>query len=409
MRVDYTTILEKSVWDLLQYKKNGTMDEVLRIVMEALLKAEQKGFLGYDWGDRKNKEVKNKRNGYRESGLLRGISKYFRIKIPRDRFGMFKPMVLELMKEETTKMNELILQLYIKGLTTKDIRSIIERIYGKQISSTQVSTITNHFEEQMKGWLNKPLEKRYYCIYIDVLRIPVRRDVVSNEAFYIVLGLREDFRREIMGIYNLPEETKEGWIEVLKDIKRRGVKEVLLFITDEFNQIEWAILENFPDAKIQRCITHKKRNLITKVRLKDRKMILEEFDNVLDMNNPYHTKEEALKRLDEFIKKWSRIYSSIGRMFYRWEEYFTYLEFPFGMRRMIYTNNWIESLNNRIKRTIKIRNSFPNPGSGMKLVMFKCIEIEEHYMRYPITSLLPFKDVLDAMFEKSPVLQTHFS
>ncbi|RLB76801.1 MAG: IS256 family transposase [Deltaproteobacteria bacterium] len=405
-QVDYSAILEKSIWDLLQYKKNGTMDEVLRIVMEALLKAEQKGFLGYANRDRKNKKGGNKRNGYRESGLLKGISRYFRIKIPRDRLGLFKPVFLELMEQENKKMNELIFQLYVKGLTVKDISAIVEQIYDKRISSTQVSTITNNFEEEMKGWLNKPLEQEYYAIYIDVLRIPVRRDTVSKEAFYIILGLRKDLRREIIGIYNLPEETKEGWREVIKDIKSRGVKEVLLFIIDEFKEIEWAILENFPRTKIQRCITHKKRNLITKVRLKDRKAILQEFDYVLDMNNPYYSQKEALKRLDQFINKWSKIYPSIGRMFIRKQEYFTYLQFPFGMRRMIYTNNWIESLNNNIKRTIKIRNSFPNPKSALKLVMFKCIQIEEHYMKYPITALLPFKEVLDSMLEKNmePVL-----
>ncbi len=119
------------------------------------------------------------------------------------------------------------------------------------------------------------------------------------------------------------------------------------------------------------------------------------------MDNPYHTPKQALKRLEQFITKWAKIYPSIGRMFTRKQEYFTYLKFPFGMRRMIYTNNWIESLNNNIKRTIKIRNSFPNPKSAMKLVMFKCMEIEEHYNKYPITSLLPFKDVLDNMLNQN--------
>jgi transposase-like protein len=403
--------LEKSVWDLLQYKKNGTMDEVLKVVMEALLKAEQKGFLGYEKRDRKHKTTKeNKRNGYRKSGLLKGISKYFRINVPRDRMGLFKPLFLELMREENEKLNELIFQLYVKGLTTEDISAIIKQIYSKNISRSQISIITNNFEEEMRQWLNKPLEKQYYAIYIDTLRIPVRRDSVESEAFYIILGLRRDFKREIIGIYNLPRETKEGWWQILKDIKSRGIEEVLLFIIDEFKEIEWAITENFPQAKIQRCITHKKRNLITKVRLKDHQMILQEFDYVLDMNNPYHNQKQALKRLDEFINKWAKIYPSIGRMFIRKEEYFTYLQFPFGMRRMIYTNNWIEGLNSKIKRTIKIRKSFPNPESALKLVMFKCMEIEERYTKYPITALSPFKDILDDMFKKKnikPVLQTH--
>ncbi len=224
--------------------------------MEALLKAEQKGFLGYAEKDRRNKIEGNKRNWYRKSGLVKGISKYFRINIPHDRLGLFKPVFLELMKEENGKLNELIFQLYVKGLTTKDISTIVGQIYDKRISPAQVSTITNNFEEEMKGWVDKPLEEEYYAIYIDVLRIAVRRDTVSKEAFYIVLGLRKDLRRDIIGVYNLPEETKEGWSEVIKSIKSRGVENCLLFIVDEFKEIEWAILENFPDTKIQRCITH---------------------------------------------------------------------------------------------------------------------------------------------------------
>jgi len=140
----------------------------------------------------------------------------------------------------------------VKGLTVQDISAIVEQIYDKRISSTQVSIITNNFEEEMRGWLNKPLEQEYYVIYTDVLRILIRRDTVSKEAFYIILGLRKDLRREIIGIYNLPEETKEGWREIIKEIKSRGVKEVLLFIIDEFKEIEWVILENFSQTKIQR-------------------------------------------------------------------------------------------------------------------------------------------------------------
>jgi transposase-like protein len=343
MQVDYTAILEKSVWDLLQYKKNGTMDEVLRTVIEALLKAEQKGFLGYHKRDRKNKTKGNKRNGCRESGLLKGISKHLRVNVPRDRLGLFKPLFLDLMKEENGKMNDLIFQLYVKGLTTKDISEVVEQIYGKSISTAQISIITNNFEKEMKGWLDKPLEEEYYAVYIDVLRIAVRRDTVAKEAFYIVLGLRKDLRREIIGVYNLPEETKGGWSEVIEDIKKRGVRESLIFIIDEFKEIEWAIIEHFPQAKIQRCITHKKRNLMTKVRLRDRKSILQQFDYVLDMDNPYHNQKEALKRLSQFVNKWSKIYPSINRMFIRKQEYFTYLLFPFGMRRMIYAKTGLKA------------------------------------------------------------------
>ena len=169
------------------------MEEVLRTVTESLLKAEQKGFLGYAKRDRKNKVEGNKRNGYKRSGLLKGISNYFRINILRDRLGLFKPLFLELMKEEDEKMNNLIFHLYVKGLTTKDISEIIEEIYAKSISPAQVSIITNNFEKEMKGWLDKPLEEEYYAIYIDVLRIAVRRDTVAKEAFLYSFRITQGF------------------------------------------------------------------------------------------------------------------------------------------------------------------------------------------------------------------------
>jgi len=398
MQRDYNAILEKSVWDLLQYQKNGTIDRVIKTVFEAILKAEQKGFIGYEDGSRKEKKTNNKRNGYRESGLLKGLSSHFRIQVPRDRFGLFKPIFLDLLKEENNKLNDLAFKLYSKGLTTQDISGIIKDIYGKDVSKSQISNITNVFRDDMRGWLEKELEEKYYAVYIDAIRIPIRRDTVSKEAFYVVLGLRTDLKREILGIYLLPEESKDGWNDAMKDIKRRGVKNVLLFITDEFNGIEDAILENFSTARIQRCLTHKKRNILKKVRQKDKRSIMEDFDYVLDMNNPKHEKDMAVKRLNEFIAKWGKIYRSINNMFERKEEYFSYLDFPFSMRRMIYTNNWIENINRIFKRTTKIRASFPSPESAFKLIIFRGIEIEENLMRYPVTSLLPFVDELNESF-----------
>jgi len=242
MQVNYTTMLENSVLNLLQYK-DASIEKILKIVLETMLKAEQTQVLGYENRKRKDKHTINKRNGYRYSQLIKGITKYFRVKIPRDRLGHFKPIILELMKRENERINELIFKLFLKGLTTREISEIMEQIYGKQISASSISNISKEYEWMIKEWTDKRLEEQYYVIYIDTIRIPVRRDSVSKEAFYIILGLRKDLRREILGVYNLPEESKEGWKEVIKDIKRRGVKEVLLFIIDEFKGIDEVIME----------------------------------------------------------------------------------------------------------------------------------------------------------------------
>ncbi len=397
MQNDYTLFLEKSVQDLLQYGKGAVIDRLLQTVFEGILKAEQKGFLGYGYGQ--NPKAKNKRNGYRKSALLKGLNKMFRVNVPRDRLGIFKPLFLELLTDQTEKITELSSKLYVKGLTTREISDIVYDIYGKNISRTTVTNITNELLLEIDNWLTKPLEEEYYAIYIDALRLPIRRDTVSKECFYIALGLRKDLKREILGVYQLPEENHSSWDGILKDLKKRGLNKTLLFITDELPLIEEAIYANYPDALLQRCIVHKKRNILDKVRNSNKKEIMSDFNNVLCLDNPVDTVKCAVKRLDDFINKWSKIYPSMRRMFVRKEEYFSYIKMPFLMRRMVYTNNWIENLNSKIKRTTKIRNSFPNPKSAEKLVSLKCIELENNYMKYPVTALVAVQDQLNIMLE----------
>ena len=402
MQKDYNSFLEKSVLDLLQYGKGNVLDELLRIVFESILKAEQKGFLGYGHGELPKKE--NKRNGYRSSALLKGLNKMFRVNIPRDRLGMFKPIFLELLSEQTEKINELAFKLYVKGLTTREISDVVHDIYGKNISRTNISNLTNDVLLEIDNWLNKSLDSEYYAVYIDVIRLPIRRDTVTKECFYIVLGLRKDLKREILGIYQLPEEHSSVWNDILKDLKKRGLNKTILFITDELNQIKEAIYNNYPTALIQRCIVHKKRNILRKVRNQNKKEIMEHFNIVLNLDDPVDTVAKAIKRLNVFIDRWSKIYPSIRRMFERKAEYFSYIKMPFLMRRMVYTNNWIENLNRQIKRTTKIRGSFPNPNSAEKLVALKCIEIENNYMKYPVTALLPVQDKLEELLNQKEMV-----
>jgi putative transposase len=405
---DYNAFLEKSVLDLLQYDKKACVEQVLRTTFEAILRAEQKGFLGYGIGDKPVEN--NKRNGYRQSSLIKGLTNMFRINIPRDRLGLFKPVFLELLRDQTDRMNDLAFNLYVKGLSTQEISDVVFDMYGKSISRTTISNITDEVLIELDAWRNKPLQSQYYAVYIDALRVPLRRDTVEKEAFYIALGLRADLKREVLGIYHLPEESLDGWNDVIKGLKDRGLSEVLLFVTDEFTQIEQAILRHYPETDIQRCIVHKKRNILKKVRNKDKREIMDDFNHVLDIDNPKNTIPKAVVGLNRFIVKWGKIYPSIKNMFERKKEYFSYLKYPFAMRRMVYTNNWIENLNRQVKRTTKIRGAFPNEKSAEKLITLKCMEKEDHYMKYPITSLLVVQDQLDDMMNcryKKPVFQTH--
>ena len=201
-------------------------------------------------------------------------------------------------------------------------------------------------------------------------------------------------KEKFLGIYHLPEMFR--WMDRC-DKRIKGIEgcQSAAFCTDEFTQIEQAILNTYPKSDIQRCIIHKKRNILKKLRNKDKREAMDDFNEVLDIDNPGHTISKALTKLNQFIVKWEKIYPNMKNMFVRKKEYFSYLKYPFIMRRMVYTNNWIENLNKQIKRTTKIRGAFPTEKSAEKLITLKCMEKEDGYMKYPITSMLLVQDHLD--------------
>jgi len=385
--------LEKSIEHILYFENENAIDLITKTVFESILKAERVEFLA------NNQSEKNKANGY-YSRLSKAINKYFKLSIPRDRLGLFKPVFLDCIKEQDEKLMDLSFKLYTKGLSTREVGEILEEFYDKKISASWVSNITKNFQEERESWQNKKLEKNYYFVYIDALNIAVRRDTVTKEAFYVVMGVKEDLTREVLGVYNIPTETIEGWREVFEDLKSRGLKKTLMIIADGLAELETIVGEEFPNAKFQKCITHKKRNIQLKVRSKDKGIISEDLKQVFQVGKENYTKELAKKSLNLFVKKWEPIYKNIGNYFpEKQQEYlFNYLDFPYEIQNMIYTTNWIERLNKTIRRTTKIRNSFPNVESALNLICAIIIDKEEsNYGKYPVTAFSNIKDTLDAM------------
>ena len=386
--------LEKSIEYILFYENENSLELITKTVFETILKAERKEFLS------QNQNLQNKANGY-YSRLVKAINKYFKMSIPRDRLGFFKPVFLECLKEQDEHLMDLAFKLYTKGLTTREITEILDEFYDKKVSATWISNITKNFQDERKVWQNKELDEKYYFVYIDALNIAVRRDTVTKEAFYVVLGVKKNLKREILGVYNIATETIEGWREVFKDLKNRGFRETLMIIADGLNCLEKIVEEEFPKAKFQKCITHKKRNVDLKLRQKDKKIVQEDLKKVFQVGRENYTKDVAKKALELFIEKWQPIYKNIGNNFPKNErEYlFNYLEFPAEIQSMIYTTNWIERLNKTIRRTTKVRNSFPNVESALNLVCAVIIDKEENnYGKYPVSSFKNTKDTLDAMF-----------
>jgi len=358
-------------------KENG-LNQVLEMLINSLMHSEREVFL-------KEKSDFNKGNGYR-SGRALGRGQQLELRIPRDRLGQFYPVLLALLREEDSQLHDLSFSLYSKGLTTRDIGDVLEIIYGKNYSKSTISNINVSFYEQMQSWRNRELEREYLVVYIDAIWEKVKRDTIRSEAFYIIMGLKTDYTREIIGIVNIPTESSTGWEQALLELKQRGVRTVKLFVSDGLKSLETAVSKIFNRAVHQKCIVHLQRNILAYTRSQHKQEIANDFKKVLNPDDKDYTKEMAMERLQLFADKWGKYYRHIKRLPDKDDisYYFNYLDYNYQIRRMIYTTNWIERFNKSCRRTLKIRNSFPTPEAAIALITSVAIEKGERKYAYPI-------------------------
>lgn len=358
-------------------KENG-LNEVLEMFMNSLMVSERDVFL-------QNAPVINKGNGYRP-GQVYGRGRQLSLRIPRDRLGQFYPVLLALMRDQDSQLHDLSFMMYSKGLTTRDIGEVLDVIYGKHYSKSSISNINKSFYEQMADWRSRDLDKEYLAVYIDAIWEKVKRGTIRSEAFYIMMGLKKDFTREIIGIVNIPTESSSGWELVLDELKQRGVEKVHLFVSDGLKSLETAVSKVFHQSVHQKCIVHLIRNIMAKVRSTHKAEIAQDFRAVLNPDQEDYTREKAMEKLSKFALKWGVYYAHIKKLTVKEDihYYFNYLDFDYRIRRMIYTTNWIERFNKSCRRTLKIRNSFPSPEAALALITSVAIEKGEKKYAYPI-------------------------
>jgi len=360
--------------------ENG-LNDLFSMLVNGLMLSERQSFLATD-----NTEG-NKGNGYRKA-VKAGIGSKLQLSIPRDRLGVFKPVILGLLNEQEEQIKDLCFELYGKGLTTRQIEDVIEKIYGSTYSKSSVSRITTDFSALVDAWLSRPLDSYYHIIFIDAIHIKIRRDTVAMEAFYILLGLKEDFTREVLGILNIPQESASGWQEVLLNIQSRGVKKVGLFVFDGLTGLAEVVGKIYGESMQQKCILHFQRNLSKHLRKADKEAFCSELKQVFNPDSQTLTQELAIENLKKVLKKWESKYPRFINVAKNEdiENLFTYLKFDYRVRRMIYTTNWIERLNKSFRRTLKMRNALPSPKSAITLLGFVAMEMEEKVYSYPIAN-----------------------
>lgn len=312
------------------------------------------------------------------------------INIPRTRTGEFKPFVLEFLKCNQEQVNELVLTLYRKGLTSRDVSDIMKDFFGTDISFSTVSNLAEKFNEVRKAWELSSLESYYKVIFCDALYITLKRgDSYSKEAVHIIYGVREDNKRELLHLEINPTEGASSWGQCLEVLKRRGVEAVDLIVADGLVGLEEEIHRVFPGTLFQKCVVHKMRNILNKVRPKDKEAVANDLKEVFDNFDKDSSLNTAKIKLDKFVQKCKILYSEIGRYFVNdtIEYYFTYIKFPCSIRRMIYTSNSIESLNKKIRKATKNKQSFEKPDRLLDFlfVIIKDFEIA-NWMKYPVSN-----------------------
>ena len=357
--------------------KNG-LNDVLQMTLNAMMYSERTEHLKDVTG--------NKANGFR-LGKVFGFGTQLELRIPRDRQSAFMPTILALFRDQEQYLKEVSFQMYSKGLTTRDVSEVMETIYGSKYSKSKVSDISKSFYSEMELWRDRCLDEHYLAFFIDGLHVKLKRDgKYGNECFYIILGLKEDYTREVIAIVNFPTESAQGWKQIFSDLKERGLKSIGIIVSDGLTGLDGAISEAFSGTPHQKCIVHLQRNLQAMVRLEDKKELAQDVREILLPDDEDHTKEKALLLVNGLADKWSKKYKSFSKHILKmeWEPFFVYLDYNVKVRRMLYTTNWIERFNRSTRRTLKVRGAFPNEDSVLALITSTAIDKTDKMYKYPI-------------------------
>lgn len=357
--------------------KNESIDEVFRSELEnavnELLSTELTEFLNYDKYDYSGRNSGDSRNGFYNRTYQSRFGT-LNLKIPRDRTGQFKQQTVPPYQRSSDELETTVIQLYKKGITTREISDLIEKMYGHYYTPQTVSNITKAVQEQVTKFHTRPISDRYVAIFCDATYLNVRRDSVAKEALHVVYGITADGMKEVLDYALYPTESADNYRDLLTSLKARGIEQVLLFVTDGLKGIRDVCLELFPGARHQACWTHLCRNVMKNVRSKDKAAVMN------DLKTVYNAKSEgeAKNALYDFMTKYHGIYARAVAVLEDLTSLFTFYEFPAEIRRSIYTTNLIENLNKNLKRGTKRKEQFPNEESLERYVCSFYCDYNQH-------------------------------
>lgn len=344
---------------------NALSRELLKLTVETALSAELTDHLGYEKHGSSKSAKGNARNGSTPK-LLKSQHGEVQIQTPRDRDGSFEPQLLRKNQTRLTQMDDQILTLYAKGLSTREIVDAFKEMYDADVSAALISKVTDRVIDQITAWQSRPLDAVYPIVYLDCIVIKIRDNMrVINKSIYLALGVNMDGHKDLLGLWMSDNEGAKFWVSVLTELKTRGVQDILIACVDGLKGFPDAIAVEYPQTRIQLCIVHMVRNSLKYVSWKDYKAVTADLKKIYQSA----TEDQALGELDRFAQQWDGLYPQIAKSWHsHWANLRTIFEYPPEIRKAIYTTNAVESLNSVIRSATKRRKVFPNDDSARKVV-----------------------------------------
>lgn len=340
------------------------LKQLTKAVLERAMQAEMNQHLGYEKHDPAGYRSGNSRNGVTRK-TVKGEFGEVEIETPRDRNGEFEPQILAKRQTRWTGFDDKILSMYARGMTTREIQGHLEEMYQVEVSPSLISDVTDAVLDDVKAWQSRPLESFYGIVFLDALYVKMRHEGrVENRAVYVALGVTLEGRKDVLGLWTAASEGAKFWMNVLTELRNRGVRDVYLFCVDGLKGFPQAIESIYPKAQVQLCIVHMVRASLNYVTWQDRKKA------VADLKLIYRapTATEAERQLREFETKWPK-YPAVSRLWRdQWERVIPFFAFPEEVRKVVYTTNAVESLHMSMRKIIKTRGSFPNEDAALKLL-----------------------------------------
>lgn len=348
------------------------LKDIFAETLQEMLEAELDTELGYAKHDSKQKQTKNSRNGYSKKTVTSEYGE-LDLTIPRDRLGEFEPAIVKKHQRHVTGIEDQIVSMYAKGMSTRDIQDHLHNLYGLEVSPTLISNVTAKLLPLIKEWQNRPLQSVYSVVFMDAIHFKVKQDgQIISKAAYMVIGIDLEGYKDVLGIWIGENESAKFWLHVLTDLRNRGVQDILIICVDNLKGFSEAIAASYPQTEVQKCIIHQIRNSIKYVSHKDLKKITTALRPIYTAP----TEEAALLELDQFEETWGKQYPLIVRSWRsNWDELATFFKYSPELRKLIYTTNMIESYHRQLRKVTKGKSIFPTDESLLKMLYLATMDV----------------------------------